>query len=84
MISSPLGRRRSLRLPETPDDRARAEAAHPTDLAIGRAVGEIGEQGERLPGAPSRRPPARSTRPKWLRLSMLTRRQATSPVEAPR
>ena len=44
----PSGRRRSLRLPETPDDRPRAEAAHPADLAIGGAVGEVGEQDERL------------------------------------
>ena len=39
-----------------------------------------GSASRAAPCAPS--PPARSTRPRWLRLSMLTRRQATSPVEA--
>ena len=44
----PARRRGALRLPQTPDDRPRAEAAHAADLAVGRAVGEVGEQDERL------------------------------------
>ena len=75
------GRGGALGLPQTPDDRTRADAAHTADLAVGRAVSEVGEQDERFPQARSRRLRQRSTRPRWLRLSMLTRRQATSPVE---
>ena len=41
-------RRGALGLAHTADDRPRVEAAHAADLAVGRAVGEVGEQDERL------------------------------------
>ena len=70
------------RLTQAPHDRARRDAAHAANLGVGRGVGEIGEQNQRLAKRRGAVVGRRSTSPKWLRLSMLMRRQATSPVEA--
>src|SRR5208282_4067737 len=78
----PSGRRRPLRLPETPNDRPRAEAAHPADLAVGRAVGEIGEKGERLLER-LRAVPCPVDETQMVEAQHVTRRQATSTVQAP-
>ncbi len=57
-------RRCAFRLPQPPHDRPRADAAHAADLAVGRAVGEVGEQNERLAQRLARRPSRGRARPR--------------------
>ena len=60
----PARRRRALRLPQPPHDRPRRRRCARRGSCVGRAVGEIGEQDQRLAQRLRRRRLARSTSPR--------------------